>query len=158
MNFVPSHILAPHNTRIKSVAPEHEGSSPYSQQPSNRSLSWARWIHPPNPQPISQRSILIPSYHLRFGLSCGLFPLGVPTRTPHTFLLSPMRATCPAHPPHSPHCATFSILPLLHLSKVQIFPSAPCSQTPSVYALPLMSETKFHTHTKQLVELWFCIY
>jgi hypothetical protein len=28
---------------------------------------------------------------------------------------------------------------------------------PSVYALPLMLETKFHTHTKQLAELWFCI-
>jgi hypothetical protein len=24
-----------------------------------------------------------------------------------------------------------------------------------VYALPLAPETKFHTHTKQLVELWF---
>jgi hypothetical protein len=36
--------------------------------------------------------------------------------------------------------------------------SAPCSQTPSVYALPFMLQSKLHTHTKQLAELWFCIF
>jgi hypothetical protein len=33
----------------------------------------------------------------------------------------------------APHYAVFSNLPALHFSLVQIFSSAPCSQTPSVY-------------------------
>ena len=46
---------------------------------------------------IYTRSILILSSHLRPGLSNGLFPSGFPTKTLHTPLLSPIRATCPAH-------------------------------------------------------------
>jgi hypothetical protein len=47
-----------------------------------------------------------------------------------------------------PHYAVFSNLLSLHLSLVQIFSSAPCSGTPSVYISPLMSQAKFYTDTK----------
>jgi hypothetical protein len=40
------------------------------------------------------------------------------------------------------------LLPSHHPFLVQIFSSAPFSQTPSVYVPPLMLETKLRTHTE----------
>jgi hypothetical protein len=46
------------------------------------------------PQPISLRSILIPSSHLQLCLSSGLFLSGFPTKTFYVFLSSSMHTTC----------------------------------------------------------------
>jgi hypothetical protein len=61
------------------------------------SLSWANSIQSIPPRPTSWRSKLILSSHVRLGLPSGLFPSGFPTKTPYKPLLSPIRATCPAH-------------------------------------------------------------
>jgi len=56
------------------------------------SLSWASPIQSIHLHPTSWRSFLILSTHLS-----GLLPTGFPSKTLHTTLSSPIRATCPAH-------------------------------------------------------------
>jgi hypothetical protein len=54
----------------------------------------------------------------------------------HSFSPHSCYIPCPSHPPWIDHSNyVFSNLPSLHLSWDQIFSSAPCSQTPSVYKL-----------------------
>ena len=57
-------------------------------------LSWTSSIQSTPPHPTSWRSIIILSSHLHLGLRSGLFPSGFPTKTLHSPLLSPIRATC----------------------------------------------------------------
>jgi hypothetical protein len=68
-----------------SDATEPEGSSSHSQQPATGPYPEPT-LSTLHTQPISLRSILIPSFRLRLGLPSGLFPSGFPTKTLYTFL------------------------------------------------------------------------
>jgi len=60
-------------------------------------LSWARCIPSTTSHPISLRSILISSFHLRLGLPSGISLSCFPIKVPYELTISPMHAACPAH-------------------------------------------------------------
>jgi len=147
---------------------EPECSLPHSQVPATRPTP--NQLHPvPTPTSPSWRFILILSSHLRLRLPSGLFPSGFTTKTLHTPLLSTIRATCPARlilldfmtrtiwgkecRSLSSSLCSFLHSPVISSLLSPIFFSTLYSQTPSAYVPPSLSVTKFHTHTKQEVNL-----
>jgi hypothetical protein len=103
-------------------------------------------------------SILILYFHLHLGLPSDFLPSSFATniflRTSHP----PVRATCPVHPWFD---HPISIWWIMNLFIAQLSPTSrhftplgpnilltPCFQTPSVCALPLTWETKFHNLAK----------
>ena len=75
---------------------ELEISLPHSQEPATRAYYEPDQFNP-RPHPNYWSAVLILSSHLSLGLPSGLFPSGFPIKTQYAYLLSPIRATCPAH-------------------------------------------------------------
>jgi hypothetical protein len=76
------------------------------------SLPWARSIWSIPSYPISLRSILILSTHLRLYLPSGLFPPGFPINILYAFLFTPIRATFPDGQKDIIHSLTHSLMEL----------------------------------------------
>jgi hypothetical protein len=103
--------------------------------------------------------------HLQLGLPSGIFPSVFPTNNLYPVFYFPINTTCPVHlilnliipiivgeeyKSRSSSYADFSTLSSHHPSLLQIFNSAPCSQTFLVFVLPLISKKKFHNNTDLL--------
>jgi len=91
-------------------------------------LSWASWTQSTPSYPVSLRSILILSCHLRLGIPSGLFPYSLLIKM--YAYITPMRATyppliwsCPATVCHSTivHLIRFQAIIIHKRCKVQIF-------------------------------------
>jgi hypothetical protein len=153
------------------VAREPQGSSPHSQQTANDPYPepCESTPYPPNLPKVHFDPIL-PSTPWSFKW---LFSFGFSHQNP--VHVSPLSHAC--HMPCPPHSPWFDLsnniwwwiqimkLPTVHLSPFSCYsiplrskypPQHPVLKHPQ--SMPLTSETKFHTHTKHLAELWFCIF
>jgi hypothetical protein len=125
-------------------------------------LSWAKFIQF-TPSYSSSWVILKFYIHRRVLFSSDLFTSDFPTKILDAFLFCPICSTRPSHfiPFDLIILIIFgdkykwwssSLCHLLHpVTSPQIYCSAPSSQTPLAYVLPLIWEwgTKIHTHVKQ---------
>jgi hypothetical protein len=130
------------------------------------SLSRGRWVQFTPFHPLSQKSIQILSSHPCLGPPSGLFSSCFPNKTLFAFLISLICVTCPVHLIFFDLVAqimfgeVFKLWSSLVCSLLQppaIFsllgPNtcislAPYSETPSIFVVPIVGESKFRTHTK----------
>ena len=118
-------------------------------------LSLARLIH--STLSLFSLKFILTSFHQRFGLPSGNFPLGFLTWILCAFLFffRTWNFPRPSHPPWFYHPISIRKLLIMQLSPAPCYflplrpPPAPYSRTTSEYFLPLMWKTKFHTHAKQ---------
>jgi len=97
MHQSPSWEVNNHSANQEISRPYRTGSLSCSQGPATGPGLKSDETSPQLPT-VSQRSILILSFHLRLGLPSGLFHSGFASKILYAFLISPIRATCSAYP------------------------------------------------------------
>ena len=150
-------------------------SSPFSQQPDicpypepDQSSPFVPWIY--------LRFILLLYCHLGLGLPSGIFPSASPTKFRYAFPLSHKRYmpcflilldfitwTIPSEDCQSRrsvfcHFLQSPVMSHLNPTQAHISSSITYSSIASAYFLLSISETMFHTNTKQLATLDCCIF